>query len=229
MNNEYPRDPGQQRDQRDPRDTRDTRDPRDTSQDRGRGGRGGYGGGGGGRGHGGHGGHGGAGGDRRGIPLSDLDPTTTEASRKVIGASIDVHRTLGPGFDRSAYFGALCSELDALSVKYAVDHNFAVMYKDKKVGEIASDLFVENLFLVKVSATPGPVGTPERMSLRAQLKAANLELGLIINFAERRLKDGLVRVVNIDKIRAERGIGLEDEEGGTSTGDGSTHDFDDNA
>ena len=103
MNNEYPRDPSQQR------------DPRDGSQDRGRGGRGGYGGGGGGggRGHGGHGGHGGGGGDRRGIPLSDLDPTTTEASRKVIGASIDVHRTLGPGFDRSAYFGALRSELDA--------------------------------------------------------------------------------------------------------------------
>lgn len=223
MNNEYPRDPSQQR------------DPRDGSQDRGRGGRGGYGGGGGGwggRGHGGHGGHGGGGGgggDRRGIPLSDLDPTTTEASRKVIGASIDVHRTLGPGFDRSAYFGALRSELDALNVKYAVDHNFAVMYKDKKVGEIASDLFVENLFLVKVSATPGPVGTPERMSLRAQLKAANLELGLIINFAERRLKDGLVRVVNIDKIRAERGIGLEDEEGGSGGGDGSMHDFDDNA
>lgn len=221
MNNEYPRD------SRDSRDTRDTRDP---SQDRGRGGPrgqgGGYGGGGGGRGGhgGGHGGHGG--GDRRGIPLSDLDPTTTEASRKVIGASIDVHRTLGPGFDRSAYFGALRSELDALGVKYAVDHNFAVMYKDKKVGEIASDLFVENLFLVKISATPGPVGTPERMSLRAQLKAANLELGLIINFAERRLKDGLVRVVNIDKIRAERGIGLEDEEGGSGGGDGSMHDFD---
>jgi GxxExxY protein len=210
---------------------------RDSYQDRGRGGGGGGGGrgprgghGGGHGGHGGYGGHGGHGGERRGIPLSELDPITTEASRKVIGASIDVHRTLGPGFDRSAYFGALRSELDALGVKYHVDHQFPVIYKDKKVGEIGSDLFVENLFLVKVSATPGPIGTPERMSLRAQLKAANLELGLIINFAERRLKDGLVRVVNIDKIRAERGIGFEDEDGGHAQGGSDTgmHDFDEN-
>jgi|SRR5262245_62034337 len=200
--------------------------PREGYGDRGRGpGRSGPG-------YGGQGGHGGGYGghgprERRGIPLSELDPTTTEASRKVIGASIDVHRAVGPGYDRSVYFNALRAELDTLGVKYAVDHAFPVNYKDKKVGQVVADLFVENLFLVRVSANPGPVGTPERLILRGQLKAANLELGLIINFAERRLKDGLVRVLNIDKIRAERGIGMEegDEEGGS----GDMHDFDDHA
>ena len=152
--------------------------------------------------------------ERRGIPLSELDPTTTESSRKVIGCAIEVHKTLGPGFDASVYAKALRIELEGQGVKYRADHRIPVKYKDQQIGEVRADLFVEDLFLVCVSATPGPVGTPERMALRGQLKAADLDLGLIINFAERRLKDGLVRVLNIDKINFERGDeGMEEEDG----------------
>lgn len=177
------------------------------------GGRGGYGGGGGGRGGhgGGRGGHGGGrgdhgGGERRGIPLSDLDPTLTEFSKKVIGASIDVHKTLGPGYDKSCYLAALTSEMKALAMNFKAGHHFDVKYKDQRIGDIACDLFVEDRFLVEVLARPGDVSTADRLALRAKLKAANLDLGLCINFAERRLKDGLVRVLNIDKINADRGI-----------------------
>jgi hypothetical protein len=56
--------------------------------------------------------------------------------------------------------------------------------------------------------------------VRSQLKAANLDLGLIINFAERRLKDGLVRVVNVEKITREKGISFDHDDGHDS------HDFD---
>jgi GxxExxY protein len=172
------------------------------------GGRGGYGGGGGGRGGrgGGRGDHGGHGGERRGIPLSDLDPTLTEFSKKVIGASIDVHKTLGPGYDKSCYLAALTSEMKALAMNFKAGHHFDVKYKDQRIGDIACDLFVEDRFLVEVLARPGDVSTADRLALRAKLKAANLDLGLCINFAERRLKDGLVRVLNIDKINADRGI-----------------------
>ncbi len=38
--------------------------------------------------------------DGRGVPLSELDPALTEVSRKLIGAAIEVHKKLGPGFDR---------------------------------------------------------------------------------------------------------------------------------
>jgi len=164
------------------------------------------------------------GGERRGIPLSELDPTTTEASRKVIGASIDVHKALGPGFEKSVYVAALLIELDAAGVKYEVDRRSAVIYKDKRIGEACADLFVEGRFFVDVFARPGPVGTYERLEHRAKLKVADLELGLIINFAEKRLKDGLVRVVNIEKISRERGLGM-DEEGDEPEGEGQVHDF----
>lgn len=160
--------------------------------------------------------------ERRGVPLSELDPTTTEASRKVIGAAIEVHRALGPGFPREVYATALKGELDALSVKYEQGKKLDVKYKDKVIGQVTTDLFVEGRFIVTVAATCGPVGTPERLALRAQLKAADFELGLIVNFGERRLKDGLVRVVNIDKIRAEKGLGMEED----FDDSGHTHEFD---
>jgi len=50
--------------------------------------------------------------------------------------------------------------------------------------------------------------------MRSQLKAANLDLGLIINFGERRLKDGLVRVVNVEKITKEKGLSFDHDEDG---------------
>lgn len=179
-----------------------------------RGGRGGYGGGPGG------GGQGGGQRERRGIPLSDLDPTTTEASRKVIGAAIEVHRALGPGYAREVYGNALKLELKALGVTVESGHPIPVKYKDASVGTVHADMWVEGRFIVAVSASLGQVSTAERLALRAQLKAADVELGLIINFGERRLKDGLVRVVNIDKIRSEKGLPDDFEE------DGSTHEFD---
>jgi GxxExxY protein len=144
----------------------------------------------------------------------------TEASRRVIGCAIDVHKALGPGFDAMVYTNALKIELEAQGVKYKACYKLPVKYKDQVVGETCADLFVQDLFLVCITARPGDVGTPERMALRGQLKAAGLDLGLIINFAERRLKDGLVRVLNIDKINLEREDG-EDDHGGSDR----VHDF----
>lgn len=168
------------------------------------------------------------GGDRRddrrgrGTPLSDLDPALTDVSRRVIGAAIEVHRTLGPGFPEIAYTKALCMELDAGSIAYKIDAALPVLYKDKQVATTPADIFVDGRFIVEVMAHTGEVGSAERSTLRAQLRAADVELGLIINFGERRLKDGLVRVLNPDKLNAMRG----DAEGAGDHDEAATHDFD---
>lgn len=142
--------------------------------------------------------------ERRGVPLSDLDPALTDVSRKVIGAAIEVHKALGPGFSEDVYAHALQHELESLAVGFKADHSFDVNFKGKKCGSRAADLFVDNRFVVEVMAVPGEIGSLERAQLRALLRVADLELGLIINFAERRLKDGLVRVLNPDKLNLER-------------------------
>lgn len=137
---------------------------------------------------------------RRTTRTEDLDPELTEVSRKVIGAAIDVHRAIGPGFDESVYAGALTAELDELGVSYKREHAYDVMYKGKAVGQGRFDLFVNERFVVDLRAEHREIDGTDRTALRAQLRAADLELGLIINFGERRLKDGLVRVLNPDKL-----------------------------
>lgn len=149
---------------------------------------------------------------RKGTPLADLDPELTDVSRRVIGCAIDVHRALGPGFERSVYIEALKMEFDLDEVGFDLDHEFDIMYKDQKIGETIADMFIDNRFLLSLKARPGEIGSAERNELRAQLRAADLELGLIINFSERRLKDGLVRVLNPDKLNAVREEAEESEE-----------------
>ena len=101
--------------------------------------------------------------------------------------------------------------------------DFKNMYKDKQIGTTTASMVVEGRFVLELMSRPGEVSTHERLVVRAQLKAANLDLGLIINFAENRLKEGLVRVVNIEKIQRERGVAFDDQH---DEGAGDSHDFD---
>lgn len=148
---------------------------------------------------------GGGGRERRGTPLTDLDPALTEVSRKLIGCAIEVHKALGPGFSEAVYQRSLQLELESIGVPYTVNHPFPVKFKGHEVGERVADMFIDNRFLVELMAEHREIGGYERAQLRATLRAADLELGLIINFAERRLKDGLVRVLNPDKLNAMKG------------------------
>ena len=141
---------------------------------------------------------------RRAIPTEELDPELTSVSREVIGAAIEVHKALGPGFTADVYKNALAQELNTLSVTYERDHAFPITYRDTRVGELNFDFYVNERFVLKVLAEHREIDGLDRTSLRASLRSADLELGLIINFGERRLKDGLVRVLNPDKLNALR-------------------------
>lgn len=146
-------------------------------------------------------------GDRRGrgLPLADLDPALTDVSRKLIGCAIEVHKGLGPGFSEDVYRSALEYELRQLGVGYAANVKIPVKYRGQDVGHAEADMVIDNRFIVDLMAHRGEIGGSERAALRALLRAADMELGLIINFAERRLKDGLVRVLNPDKLNLPRG------------------------
>ena len=148
-------------------------------------------------------------GGRRGMPLSELDPALTEISRRVIGCAIEVHKELGPGYPLAVYKQALSLELGDEEIAHEQDVAFEVFYGEDKIGEVVADFYINERFLVRMMSESRQVGGQERSELRAQLRAADLELGLIINFGERRLKDGLVRVLNPDKLNAQTEGGSE--------------------
>jgi GxxExxY protein len=72
---------------------------------------------------------------------------TTEA---IIGAAIEVHRTLGPGLLGASYEAALCVELEVRGMKYLRQHSIPLTYKGRPIGEYRLDLLVEGSVVIEV-------------------------------------------------------------------------------
>lgn len=115
-------------------------------------------------------------------------------AREVIGAAIEVHRALGPGFLESVYETALCVELTARSIPFIRQAICRIEYKGQEVGEGRMDLVVANLLIVECKAVEAllPIHQAQVISY---LRATGHELGLLINFNTQVLKDGIRRVV----------------------------------
>ncbi|MFT3742888.1 MAG: GxxExxY protein [Pyrinomonadaceae bacterium] len=64
-------------------------------------------------------------------------------TQKIIGAAIEVHRTLGPGLLESIYEEALCHEFDLRGIKFLRQVEIDVIYKDKIIKGQRIDLLVE--------------------------------------------------------------------------------------
>jgi GxxExxY protein len=120
------------------------------------------------------------------------DPLT----EKIIGAAIEVHRILGPGLLESVYEQALCYEFDLRGIHYQRQAGAEMTYKDKVIKDQRIDLLVEDdgdrvvVDLKSLSRLP-EISTAQLLSY---LKATRLRRGLIINFGEKRLIDGLRRI-----------------------------------
>ncbi|MGO9839493.1 MAG: GxxExxY protein [Polyangiaceae bacterium] len=115
-------------------------------------------------------------------------------SESVIGAAIEVHRSLGPGFLESFYEEALCRELSDRGVAFRRQVALDVLYKGAPIGEARLDLLVEKRLLVELKATErwAPIHMAQVLSY---MKATGLTLGLLINFNVIALRQGIRRVV----------------------------------
>ena len=111
-----------------------------------------------------------------------------EITGKIIGAAMEVHRVLGPGFLEAVYEEAFCIELDKLGLKYKRQEELRIPYKDCILKQrYRADLIVEEKIIVDNKATKGIVGI-DQAQLFNYLKATKLKVGLIINFGELRLR-----------------------------------------
>ncbi len=112
----------------------------------------------------------------------------------VIGAAIEVHSVLGPGFFESVYEEALCVELGLRDIPFARQEVVAVDYKGHPVGEGRLDLLVDGCLIVEIKAVDAfaPIHLAQVISY---LKTTGWQLGLLINFNVPILKDGIKRIV----------------------------------
>jgi GxxExxY protein len=117
-----------------------------------------------------------------------------QLSNQVIGAAIEVHRALGPGYLETTYEEALCVELELRGIPFERQKPFRVLYKGFSVTDGRIDILVAGVLVVELKAVESlsPIHTAQAL---AYLKATNLHLALVINFNVAVLKSGIRRVV----------------------------------
>ena len=122
--------------------------------------------------------------------------TENEISYKVIGAAIEIHKSIGPGLLESAYENALAYDLKELGFEVRQQVPMPFIYKEirQEVG-YRIDLLINNKLIIEIKAveTLAPVHYAQ---LLTYLKLSELKLGLLINFNTKVLKNNIHRIVN---------------------------------
>lgn len=119
------------------------------------------------------------------------DPT----SRSVIGAAIEVHKSLGPGLLESAYESCLCHELIQRGVSVQRQHPLPLIYKGVQIDcGYRLDLLVENCVIVELKSVE-QVKPIHEAQLLSYLKLSGCTVGLLLNFNSMRMVDGITRRV----------------------------------
>lgn len=122
--------------------------------------------------------------------------TLNELSRIVVDAAFEVRRNIGVGLLESAYEAALECELRMRGVEVERQIPVLMKYKGMDIGEgYRLDMLVDGRLIVECKATElnKPVYAAQCLTY---LRAANLSLGLVINFGVPLFKNGIERVVN---------------------------------
>ncbi|MEM9348220.1 MAG: GxxExxY protein [Planctomycetota bacterium] len=126
--------------------------------------------------------------------MNDMPEQTNELTEALIGAAIEVHRQLGPGFIESTYHRALEIELELRGVEFESEKPVALEYKGRPIGEGRLDLLLDGKVVIELKAVEklAPIHQAQVISY---LKATDLQVGLLINFNVEVLRDGIKRVV----------------------------------
>lgn len=119
-----------------------------------------------------------------------------EISSKIIGAAIAIHKELGPGLLESTYEICLAYELKELGLDVKQQQALPVVYKNVKLNAgYRIDLLIENKVIVEVKSVEA-LADIHTAQLLTYLKLKDVKLGLLINFNEVLLKNGIKRILN---------------------------------
>ena len=119
-----------------------------------------------------------------------------EIARLIVDAAYKVHTTLGPGLLESVYETALDYEMRKRGLKVARQLPIPVLYDGISFDEgFRADLLVESRVIVELKSVER-VAPVHKKQLLTYLRLADKRLGLLINFGEALIKDGISRIVN---------------------------------
>lgn len=118
-----------------------------------------------------------------------------ELSHVAIGAAIEVHKALGPGLLESIYERCLLHELGLRGVLAINQREVQIRYKDLVLDEVLKfDVLVDSCLLVEIKAVQ-EILPIHKAQLLSYMRLLDIPLGLLINFHEVRLIDGVTRLI----------------------------------
>jgi len=117
-----------------------------------------------------------------------------DTTERIIGCAIAVHRELRAGYVEGIYENALAHELAKSGLRVERQKTFAVMYDGVLVGEHRADLVVDEKVVVELKAV-SELTDQHVAQVMSTMRAARAKVGLLINFHESRLVDGVRRIV----------------------------------
>ncbi len=115
-------------------------------------------------------------------------------AHKVIGAAIEVHRTLGAGYLESIYEAALTYELQQQCIEYKRQFVMPIVYKNQEIGLHRFDFLIDKQLVVELKSV-AEILPVHRAQVISYLKAINKQVGLLINFNVAVLRDGGIKRV----------------------------------
>jgi len=125
-------------------------------------------------------------------PLFERASSLTE---NVIGAAIEVHRDKGPGLIESIYEWCITKEFELRSLAYVSQKSVEITYKGFiKQEDLRLDLLVEECLLIEAKAV-AKILPIHKAQLLSYMKLLNVPIGLLINFNEMKVIDGVHRLI----------------------------------
>jgi GxxExxY protein len=126
--------------------------------------------------------------------IGQLGDELESLAHATIGAALEVHKLLGPGYLESVYEEALSIEMRLRNVPFERQVPISVYYKGESIGESRLDYVVGKQLVVELKAVEqfAPIHTAQVISY---LRSTNFQLGLLLNFNVSLMKDGIRRIV----------------------------------
>ncbi len=122
--------------------------------------------------------------------------TENELSKIIVDCCFKIHTTLGPGLLESVYEEVLAYELNNRNLKFNKQKGLPVIYEKVKLDiGFRIDFIVENKVILELKSVEHVLPVHKKQLL-TYLKLTDLKLGLLINFNETLIKDGITRIVN---------------------------------
>ena len=110
-----------------------------------------------------------------------------ELSYAIIGAAMEVHRVLGPGFLEAVYESALAYELTLRGIRFEQQKRLPVSYKDQVLGEYMADLVIDEQIILELKAVSA-ISAAHEAQAHHYLAATGMKLAIILNFGSESLQ-----------------------------------------